>query len=245
MRIITILSALFFTFLFHCPAYGAFVQSGTGWNYPSSTLTIQLNNVQAGNLLIVAIRTNVLATTTVSSPGATWTKDASKVVSINEWNLDVWSAPNVPGGNTTITVRQSTGNAPRAVALEFSGMAADTHAHKVSSGTGTSGTASAGSVTTTVDGCLIFTTAATDSDSLGWSAGSGYTMRNDCNENQEPDQKLCTEDRGIVNAGTWSGGFSINSDTWAAVLVAYAPGVSSPPPPPPKVPNPPLILQVN
>jgi hypothetical protein len=243
MRIITILSALFCTLFFHCLAYGSFVQKQTGFNYPANQVQVTLPNVQAGSLLVVAVRTGNAATTTVSSSGAVWTKDASRVVSIGSWNLDVWSAPNVPGGNTTITIQKSgTAHSIRVIALEYSGMATSNVAHKVSSNTGTSGAVNAGSVTTTINGCTLFAVAATDSDMLGWGEGSGYTMRNSCNLNQEPDQKICTEDRGTVNAETWSGIFSINSDTWAAVMVAYAPSGS---PPPQKAPNTPLILQIN
>lgn len=71
----------------------------------------------------------------------------------------------------------------------------------------------------------------TDSDHLGWSAGSGYMLRDNPNSGREPDQKLGTEDRGPVSAGTYSGGFTINLDLWVAAMIAYAPAGSTLQPP--------------
>ena len=69
----------------------------------------------------------------------------------------------------------------------------------------------------------------------GWVVGSGYTMVDDCNAELEPDQKLCVEHRGPVAAGTYSGTFTMNSDSWVGAIVAYAPasGVDTTPPTPP------------
>jgi len=241
-----LLLALFY--LSTASAYGGFVQYGTGYDYPVSQVQIQMSNVQAGNLLVVAIRTGHAATTTVSSPGANWTKNISQTCGAgNDWNLDVWTAPNVPGGNTTITVQQSISNSLRAIAIEYTGVATSNVVHKKSSGSGYSSTSwSAGSVTTTIDKSILFVTAASDSDILTWGAGDGYTMLYNCNLNQETNQKLCMEDRGPVNAGTWSGGFSHSSDTWAAAMIALATSGASPPPPPTHlmVPNAPQILEI-
>jgi MYXO-CTERM domain-containing protein len=207
-----------------CHAAPAFVQEATGFDYPVNQVQVTMNDVQADDLLVVAIRTGNLSTTTVTStPAATWTKDVTQAASVG-WNLDVWSAPNLPGGATTITIAKTgAAHSLRVIAVEYSGIASSHPAHKTSSGSGTSGTVDAGSVVTTADGCLLFAAAATDSDLLGWSAATGFTMRNSCNLNQEPDQKICTEDRGPVAAGTWSNGFGINADSWAAALVAYLP----------------------
>jgi hypothetical protein len=97
-------------------------------------------------------------------------------------------------------------------------------------------TGSAGSVTTTIPNCLIIVGCRTDSDFLGWSPGPGYTMRDDPNSGEEPDQKVGVEERIAAAPGTYSGTFTFNSDICACGMVAYAPHeggpVGSPPLPP-------------
>jgi len=218
------LLTIFFVLCLVSSASAAWVQqySPTGCcGSPITSTQFTVSNVGAGNLLVLAVRLSTSGTTTVTSPGATWTKDAHTTQSSLGWTLDVWSAPNVPGGNTPITVSiTGSGTSIRVIVNEYSNMATSSPAHKTSSASGTSSSVNAGSVTTTIDNCTLFAVAATDSDLLGWGAGPNYTIRNQCT-NGEPGQKICTEDRGPVAAGTYSGNFTINSDSWAAIQVAY------------------------
>ena len=254
IRIVSTLCAMLISLCINSHAHAAFVQYEAKMDYPATVGRITLNNVRAGSLLIVAVRLSVDGSTTVTSPGAVWTRDIHQVHSLAgvQMTLDIHSAPNVPGGTTNINVNVTGGSTSvRMLALEFSGMSTSSPAIDASSNdstnqpSGQSSSVNAGTVTTGVDGTLLFGVAATNSDLQGWVGGNNFTMINQCNVNQEPDQKICTEYRGLVDAGTYSGNFTINSDYWAAGIVAYAPAESSSPPPPLKVPNPPMIQQVN
>lgn len=192
------------------------------------TYTVQHN----GALLVVAASLSDTLTTTVTSPGETWTLDAHAVSSYGD-SVDIHSAVNVSAGAKNIHVASSSTRAIRIVVAEFSGMTtAAPAAHSTSSGSGVSGSINAGTVTTTVDNCLLFAAARTDTDKQGWGAGSGYTFIDTPNAEKEPDQKLGVEYRGPVSAGTYSGTMTINSDIWAAGLVAYKPAASSDATPP-------------
>jgi hypothetical protein len=162
---------------------------------------------------------------TVTSPGFAFARDLHDVDSDGD-SLDIASAANAPGGPTSITVSVPNAAYIRVVVAWYSGMGTNPIAHKMSSRSGLGQTASAGSVTTTMDNSILFVAARTNSDLQGWSAGSGFKIRNNCNAELEPDQKLCIQDQGPVSMGTYSGAFSINSDLWVAGLVAYAPGSS-------------------
>lgn len=186
------------------------------------TYTVQ----HSGALLVVAASLSDTLTTTVTSPGETWTMDAHAVSSYGD-SVDIHSAVNVSAGAKTIHVASSSTRAIRVVVAEFSGMTtAAPAAHRASSGSGVSGLINAGSVTTTIDNCILFAAARTDTDAQGWLAGSGYTFIDTPNAEKEPDQKLGVEYRGPVASGTYSGTMTINADIWAAGLVAYKPAAS-------------------
>jgi hypothetical protein len=193
--------------------------------YPSSSTSFVYSNVQQGNLLVVSTSTGTTGTCTISSSGESWSHDIQTVNSSGITNsLDIWSLPNAKGGNKTINVN-CTGGATsiRVDAAQFSGVATSNHVIDTSSNKGLGSTVNAGSVTTGTNDTLLFAVARTDGDAQGWSASSGYTIINNCNAELEPDQKLCMERRVPVSSGTYSGNFSINSDSWTAGVVAYAP----------------------
>jgi hypothetical protein len=201
----------------------AYIQSKADDNDSTSQLSITFSNpVTAGSMLVVAIRIgNAGHATITSNPAATWTED--NWLQYYGWSVSVLSAPNVAGGTTTVTATiPGPADVVRMTIHEYSGMATTAPAHKRATATGTSGTATTGSVTTTIDNCLLFCAVATDSDLLGFKAGPGYTLRANGGE------KIQTEDGGPVAAGTYSGTMSLNSDTWAAILVAYKPENGSP-----------------
>lgn len=207
----------------------ALVKYQTGFGYPKTQIQINFTNVQQGSLLIVAVRLSTTGTSTVTSPGMVWTRDLHQAHKVG-LSLDIHSSPNVSAGSHTLTINVSGGStAIRAIALEYSGVATSSPTIDTASNASTSGAVIAGVVTTGINDTLLFAAAGTDSDNQGWVASSGYTIRNKCNAELEPDQKLCTEDRGPVTSGIYSHNFTINSDTWVAGLVAYAPsGAQSP-----------------
>ena len=204
-------------------AHAAYVQSNYNDGFPVTQLSVSFSNpVTAGSLLVLAIRTgNGGATAAVTSTGGqTWTLDRHVDPGL-DWTFEVHSLANAPAGATTVTA-QVTGGADslRMAIVEYSGMATSSPVHQISSGSGTSGTANAGSVTTTLSS-LLFVAVATDSDLEGQQAGPGYALRPLLTP--VVTDKVFVEDRGPVASGTYSGTMGINSDTWAAILVAYRP----------------------
>jgi len=215
-----------------------FVQTKYGEAYPSTTKALTFDGpVTAGNLLIVVLRIGSDDTVTVTSGGRTFTQDSHVDHVLGDWGLSVHSLANASGGSTMITATKTgSPDVIRMSIIEYSGLATSNPTHKTVSNSATSGTGNAGSVTTTIDGCLLFCAVATDSDGLGFSVLDGYTLREfDMSPTAEPD-KTAFEDKIATTAGTYSGRMSLNSDTWAAILVAYAPsgqgeGVAKPNPP--------------
>jgi len=201
---------------------------------------INISGVTAGNFLVVITSLSASEITTVTSPGETWIRDVHSTTRLSPGDsLDIFHASNVSAGSKTITITSPQSRALRALVLEYSGVATNSPAHKTSidSAVNPSGgppiTGSAGSVTTTIPNCLIVVGCRTDSDFLGWSPGSGYTMRNNPNSGREPDQKVGVEDKIVAATGTYSGTFTFNSDIFACGMVAYAPDEGGPPPSPP------------
>ncbi|MGZ3691957.1 MAG: hypothetical protein ACXVB1_07530 [Pseudobdellovibrionaceae bacterium] len=191
--------------------------------FPSSATSFEYSNVQKGNLLVVTTSTSSTGTCTISSNGELWSHDIQAASGIGD-SLDIWSLPNAASGNKLINVN-CTGGATsiRVLAAQYSGMATTNHVVDKSSNTGYGSNVSAGMVTTPTNNTLLFAATRTDSDLQGWAAGSGFTLINGCNLEREPDQKLCMEMGLPVSAGTYSGNFSITSDSWVSGIVAYAP----------------------
>jgi hypothetical protein len=247
------LSILTLVLLIIIPAYvnaaPAYVQGNYTEDVGTSASVSFNNNVTSGNLLVVVIRNGVTVSSTCTSGGRTFALDRHH--SVLGWSLDVHSLPNAAGGATSVncTINQSTDQL-RMTVLEFSGVATSSPTHKVTSDDG-SGIANAGSVTTTVNNCLLLVAAASDGDAYHTipNPGSGYTLIDIWavapGTVSDPD-KTAEEWRVATTAGTYGGPFSSVSSDYAAVLVAYLPADGVPPPPPPlKVPNPPGNIQVN
>lgn len=218
----------------HAQTGPTYVQSRAADNDSTGQLSITFNNpVRAGSLLVVAIRmSNGGSATITSSPPAAWTQDAWRMSIVSGWSTGVYSAPNVTGGPTTVTASVSGGSdAVRMTIHEYSGVAATSPAYMTSNAASTSGSANSASVTTTMANSLLFCSVATDSDLLGFVAGSGYTLRANGGE------KIQTEDRIAATVGTYSGMMGLSSDTWAAILVAYKPSGGGSTVPPPAAPS--------
>jgi hypothetical protein len=211
----------------------AWVQSAEGYENAVNTTQFSINGVTAGNFLVVSVRTSGVHNITVSSsPSESWTQDINLDYTLDQDTLDVWSATNVTGGNYTITVDiDADPRAIRSVANEFSGIATSSPLHQSSTGAETSGVSvdvDAGSITTTIDNCLIFVAGATDSDPNPWVAGTGFTITNDCFSGADPGQKICTEYKVSTSAGLYSNGFTLDwADWWGAAIIAYKPAASS------------------
>ena len=211
--------------LWSTPVEAAWVkeQSCVGSLVASANCTI--SSVGPGHTLVLAVKLSIGGPMTVTSPGLTWIRDASRTHAGLGWIDEVWSLPNTPPGTIPITVTSTGGaTAIRIILNEFSGLATTSWVDKTVANSGTGSAVNTGSVTTTVDNDTLFVVAGTDSDLLGWSPGPGYTIRNrNCSHDIEPDQKICVEDRGPVPIGTYSGTFTITPDSWVAILVAYKP----------------------
>jgi len=224
------------------------VVNGITYNPMQGQGKIDITGVQAGNFLVVITSLSAAQPTTVtSSTGETWINDIHSTVSQNPGDsLDIFHASDVTGGSKTIYITSPQTRALRAVVLEYSGVAPNSPAHRTSKQSeihpsgGAPITGSAGSVTTTIPNSLIVVGCRTDSDFMGWSPGSGYTMRTNPNTGSEPDQKVGVEDMVAAAAGTYSGTFTFNSDLFACGMVAYAPsegGGGATPPAAPAAPS--------
>jgi hypothetical protein len=209
--------------IFALPAFAnpAFIQKAVNSPNGEHPEYFDINGVSEGSFLVVVIRLTDAGTTTVTSTGLSWTRDSHYTNPSNGITIDIHSAPNVSAGTHTINMTKTGGSAFRAVCLEYSGVSGP--AHKTSSDDGYGTAINSGPITTTIDNCLIICGGATDSDHLGWSAGTGFTMRT--SGTGEPEQKLNVEDR-VGDSGTYSGTFTINTDLWVSTIVAYPSGAS-------------------
>jgi len=205
----------------------ALLQHDEWMNQVSQTSDSQTMTFSEGSLVVVVVGlSNAGTDVTVSSPGLDFHEDVAH--SPYDIRLEMWSAANVPAGSHTITVRCAQPEYIRWGIAEFSGVGS---VIETASNHGLTTSISTGTVTTNADNTLLVAAVRTDGDETAHgsiSAGSGYTFVWPWGA-IEPNQKLMAEYR-VVNAGTYSGGFSMQSGDnggWTAGLVAFAPSTSS------------------
>jgi hypothetical protein len=216
-------------------AVPAWVQSGYEECGPCTSLVVDFTfpddkpgseNVTAGNAIVVTVRTdntNGPVNSVTSQPGSQTGTMKKRETMLGFW-LEVWCIPNATGGATTVTVNNS--GAPdslRVVLDEYSGFDSTCAlAGTPVSGTGTGSTTNAGNITTTLANSLIHV--GVGSDGVGAenaTAGSGYTLHF-LGSSPTGSDKTRTEDRVTATAGSYGTTMTINSDSWAAVAVAFA-----------------------
>ena len=232
-------------------AQPAYVQSGYGECYPSTTCTVTFGvpgvpgvPVTAGSLLVATVRTDNngeagTVQSVTSQPGnRTWTRDRRQV-SPTDFFLEVWSLPNAPGGVTTVTVTQGgPADQQRIVLTEYSGVATSNHVDATTSGAATGATANAGNITTPGTDRLIHVAVAADGndDADSFTPGPGYTIH-DLGPDPYGSDKTMTQHRVAAIAGAYGTTMGNIHDSWAAVAVAYKPSGSGGSVPAPAAPT--------
>ncbi len=159
------------------------VQTVKGDVTSGTTLTIDIAASGSGNLLLLAFNTyKTTVTSVVDSASNTWTQDWYAVhSSINAYGFHLPTASNA-GGITSVTVTVAASADIAGTVDEWSGVTS-TIDGTAPSGTGSSTTATSGSLTTTNANDLLWGAIATDVDTVtavatGWTSEGTRTSNN-------------------------------------------------------------------
>lgn len=160
----------------------AHVQSANTDNTFDTTCIVSLTGTTAGNRLIVSIAGTFTADviTSVSDTHNTYTQ-TTKTINYGGVGIYHYSAPNIAGGDETVTVTVSSSKTINCALHEVSGT--DTSTYDVADSAGSVGSTSTDadvspSVTTTADGEYIFSSIVeVPGTPATFTAGTGYTRR--------------------------------------------------------------------
>lgn len=196
--------------------------SGTG----SVTFT---SAVTSGNLVVVGLTTwgqFIPSNTVTDNKGNTYTKAGEVFNTTSGDHAAIFYAKNVSGGSS-FTV--STGITDITIAVhEYSGITAFAPLDKIASSTATSGTKlTSGNVTTSLGNELYFGVGWSGQDGDAWTAGSGYTLRQN-ETNNATAERIATEDAVITNASTTAARFSVpTSEAWLSIIATFKPATTT------------------
>nr|WP_255679752.1 SpvB/TcaC N-terminal domain-containing protein [Methylocystis sp. WRRC1] len=199
-----------------------YIQSVLDRSTGSATLP---SSVTAGNTVIVGVTawgTVPIPSDAISdNKGNTYTKLGEAVN--GDDRAAIFYAKNVTGGSS-FTVYCSINNTFSV--HEYSGIATSSPVDKVATSTGSSNTPTTGPVTTTVGNELAFGVAWSMAHNDSWTAGSGYTKRQEQIDNNSY-ERHASEDRVLTTATTTSATFTTGtSDEWAMALATFKPLVT-------------------
>jgi hypothetical protein len=190
----------------------------------AATIAATLNGVKEGNA--VAVFVFCINSSTVQSVKDDLGNTAKKSISFN-WTadgafLEHWIFPHAAGGNRTYTATFSPAATFRTIHVaEFSGVDASLPFGSTSSGTGTSTTPAAGSVTPRFDGSAVFATAAATSTAAP-TAAAPYTSLVTEAVNFTTSEYLAQGTAAATNPG-WTQGNLL----WGAIATVLLPDTSS------------------
>jgi hypothetical protein len=186
----------------------------------ASDLSIPIT-VSEGSAIVAISRVSDDTDVTITSTGLTFTQQVHEENVIG-LNLSIHTCFNVSAGShTVICTNVGSDRTIRMEVLEVSGAATVNGTPDGAAG-GPSTSANPGTVTTTIADCLLIAAASTDTDSLGFTAPSNYTLVNNPNGGGEPEQKLPISQRSVTSTGTYGGTTTLASDSWCAGLIALA-----------------------
>ncbi len=189
----------------------------------TSTLAFTSSNT-AGNFIAVAIRGGLSNSQvfTVKDSNTNTYKQAAQIGSNGSAvSTAIYYAENIKGGANTVTVTMSVSGPLRFAISEYSGVAAANSFDVAAVATATSTSPNSGNATTTANGDLLLGSVAT-ADSVTFTAGTGYTMRDSVPA--PPSTKLITEDQIQTAAGSASASATLSaSSNWGAVLASFKP----------------------
>ena len=201
----------------------AHVQSANTDNVFDTTCVVALTGTTAGNRLVLSIGGNFTSDviTSVSDGHNTYTQ-TTKFLNYGGVGVYHYSAPNIAGGNETLTVTTSGSKSMNCALHEYSGT--DTGAADKADSAGSAGSTSTDadtspSVTTTTDGQLIFSSIIeVPGSSVTFTAGTAYTRRQHGLAGTA--YRHGTEDRVQASAGAVQGLWT--ASTTASIVVAIS-----------------------
>lgn len=201
----------------------AYIQSAIDWANGSATLP---SPVTTGNTIIVGLtafsETAIPSNNITDNKGNTYTK-LGEAMNGND-RAAIFYAKNVTGGSS-FTVSSAIYNTISV--HEYSGLATSSPFDKVATSSGSSNTPSSGNVTTTVDNELAFAAAWSMIHNDTWTAGSGYTKRQEQIDNNNY-ERGASEDRVLTTATTTAATFTTGgSDLWAMAVATFKPLVTT------------------
>ena len=186
---------------------------------------VVLNNpVTAGNLIVVGVvkyGTTIPNNAITDNKGNVYSKVVGRVNGQN--NLAIFCAWNVVGGST-FTVSASV--ADTISVHEYSGVSTYWPQDKFTSSTGTSAAPTSGNVVTRLGNELYFGLAWSGGNNNTWTAGYGYTKREE-EINNTNYKRLVSEDKVISTSTTTPANFvTSGSATWIAAIATFEPLVT-------------------
>jgi RHS repeat-associated protein len=181
--------------------------------------------VTTGDLVVVSITvfSQTLASNDITdNKGNTYTKAAEAINGTD--HAAIYYAKNVTGSSTFQISSVDDGT----IAIhEYSGVATSTALDATSTSTGTSNAPTSGNVTGKVGNELYFGVAWSNTSGDTWTAGSGYTLRQQETDNNTW-ERLATEDATTSAASTTAARFKVTtSDLWADAIAAFKPMVTT------------------
>ena len=161
--------------------------------------------------------------TVSDSNGNTYKKASQLGFTASAVTIALYYAENIKVGANTVTVSMSVSGPLRFAISEYSGVATTNSLDVTAGATNVSTAASSGNATTTANGDLLFGTAST-ADSVTWTAGAGYTIRDQVPA--PPNAKFITEDQIQASGGSASASATLGaSGNWGMILASFKPGV--------------------
>ena len=199
-----------------------YVQSSIG-NTGSTTLS---SAVTTGNIIVVGLTawsaSTLPSNAVTDNKGNTYTK-VTEAANGND-QAAIYYAKNVTGGSS-FTVSSSIGGSISA--QEYSGVSTssplDVSAHQTGSGT----TVTSGNATSTLAHELYFGLGWSIITNDGWTAGTGYTLRQTVQDN-DTYERHASEDRVITTATTTAATFTVGtSNQYAGALATFKPAATT------------------
>jgi len=197
----------------------ALVQSTVAHGATSATFG---SAVTSGNLIVVGITAynQTLASNQITDNCSdTYTKAAEAINGTD--HAAIYYAKNVHGG---ASCQVSSGSVDGTIAIhEYSGVSTSNALDKTNTSTGSSNAPTSGNVTTSTSSELYFGVAWSNNSGDTWTAGSGYTLRQQETDNNTY-ERLATEDAVISSASTTAARFKVTtSDSWADAIATFNP----------------------
>jgi RHS repeat-associated protein len=202
----------------------AYVQGGMN----SSTGSVSFpGSVTTGNTVIVGVtiwNTAVPSNDITDNKGNTYIKIGETIHADSTDHAALFYAKNVTGGSS-FTVTSSVGGT---IAIhEYSGLSTTTPLDKVASSTGFSNVPYSGNITTATSSELYFGLAWSGGDGDSWTAGPGYTKRQE-ETNNNTAERIATEDKVIISTTTTSASFTTSSSAdWIGIIATFKPAVNT------------------